>query len=554
MRSKHKTKPWSGEGWLVPFSLIAAAALAVEIPFWFHHGVPSGHDAEFHLYSWLEVLGQWRQGIVYPRWAALAQYGYGEPRFIFYPPASWMLGAGLGAILPGVLAPAAYIWLALVAAGSAMFALARRWMEPGGALFAAILYTVNPYHLVIVYWRSALAELLASCLLPLLLISVLRAREKRRYAIPGMAAVLATGWLVNAPAAVMMQYSFALIVVTAAWVWREPRLLYKGALAVALGAALAAFYLVPAALEQHWINVEELTNQGYGARDNFLFAHTPDAEHDAFLKLVSVVACVEIGVALLAIGMARNFRRDEKQVSWMVGVWAAAASLLMLPVSAWVWAIAPEMRFMQFPWRWLLPLGLAMALFVAQGMRRWPARAVVCAALLGVVVFAWERMQAPWWDAPADLQEMRDNMEAGAGYEGADEYRPLSADASAIDKDARSVTLNGAGQAAIHVQRWGAEDKEFTVEMRESGQVALRLFQFPAWRVEVNGLAATTGAREDTGQMLVPLGAGISHVRVRFARTWDRTLGGWASVGALLILILMYIRERWGSMLRDQKR
>jgi len=465
-----------------------------------------------------------------------------------------MLGAGLSAILPGVLAPAAYIWLALVAAGNAMFALARRWMEPGDALFAAVLYTANPYHLVIVYWRSALAELLASCLLPLLLISVLRAVEKRRYAIPGMAAVLAAGWLVNAPAAVMMQYSFVLLVVTAAWVWREPRLLFKGALAVALGAALAAFYLVPAALEQHWINVEDLTNQGYGARDNFLFAHTPDAEHDAFLRLVSVVACVEIGVTLLAIGLTGKFRRDKSQALWMAGIWAVAASVLMLPVSAWVWAIAPEMRFMQFPWRWLLPLGLALALFVAQGVRRWPARAVVCALLLGVVAFAWQKMQAPWWDTAADLQEMRDNMEAGVGYEGADEYRPLGADASAIDKDARGVTLDGAGQAAIHVQRWGAEDKEFTVEMRESGQVALKLFQYPAWRVEVNGQPVTTSAREETGQMLVPLAAGMNRVRVRFARTWDRKLGGWISMGALLALMLMYMCQRWGSMPRDEKR
>src|SRR5947209_4755442 len=82
-----------------PLLTIAAATLAVEIPFLFF-GTPSGHDVEFHLYSWLELLNQWKQGIIYPHWAALAHFAYGEPRFIFYPPASWTLGALLSALFP----------------------------------------------------------------------------------------------------------------------------------------------------------------------------------------------------------------------------------------------------------------------------------------------------------------------------------------------------------------------------------------------------------------------------------------------------------------------
>jgi hypothetical protein len=206
-----------------PLLAIGGAAFAVEIPFFFF-GTPSGHDVEFHLYSWLEVLAQWKQGIVYPRWAALAHFAYGEPRFMFYPPASWTLGAGLSLLFPWTLVSSIYIWIALVAAGVSMFALARHWVDTKAlnrhdAIFAAVLYTVNPYHLVIVYWRSAFAELLASSLLPLLLLFVLKAVDaddkdsdehlgSSKYiggrAIVPLALVLAAAWLTNAPAAVMI--------------------------------------------------------------------------------------------------------------------------------------------------------------------------------------------------------------------------------------------------------------------------------------------------------------------------------------------------------------
>ena len=128
--AKRQAKPASGAVRLIwtPLLSIMAAALAVELPFFFL-GIPSGHDVEFHLYSWLEVLSQWKTGIIYPRWAALAHFGYGEPRFIFYPPASWMLGTILTAIFPWKFVPGIFIWLVLVAAGVSMFLLARQWLD-----------------------------------------------------------------------------------------------------------------------------------------------------------------------------------------------------------------------------------------------------------------------------------------------------------------------------------------------------------------------------------------------------------------------------------------
>src|SRR5208282_3796634 len=101
----------------------------------------------------------------------------------------------------------AYCCIALTLAGAAMYRLAREWLSASDTLFAAVFYALNPYHLLIIYWRSAYAELLAAALLPLLLLCLLRLFLPQSDAgfRPALclSLTLAGAWLTNAPAAVM---------------------------------------------------------------------------------------------------------------------------------------------------------------------------------------------------------------------------------------------------------------------------------------------------------------------------------------------------------------
>lgn len=521
-----------------PLLSIAAAVTTVEIPFLFF-GTPSGHDVEFHLYSWLEVLSQWKQGVFYPRWAALAQFGYGEPRFVFYPPASWTLGAALSAIFPWVLVSSIYIWIVLVAAGVSMFVLARRWLKPRDAIFAAVLYAVNPYHLVIVYWRSAFAELLASVLLPLLLLVLLRDESKQwkmRRQIPLLALVLAASWVVNVPAAVMIHYSFALLVVVIAWQRRSARVLVTGGVAVVLGAGLAAFYLLPVGYEQKWVDIAQAVSYGVRPVDSFLFTRTVDKDHNAFNFFVSSVATAEILLTLFLVWCARKWRARENGLWWSLAVWALVCAVLMLRFTNPLWNVLPKLQFMQFPWRLLLCMGVPFSLLMAMGVKSWAARVSLYVAMLCVIASAGYYFQPPWWDQAADLREMQDNMASGAGYEGTEEYGPLGATPAKLDKDARRVTVEGPARAAIRVAEWKAEHRAFTAQMSQPDNLVIKLLNYPAWRVQVNGHEAQTSTLEATGQMLVPASTGMNEVRIDLVRTRDRKWGAGISIFTLLLL------------------
>ncbi len=492
----------------------------------------------------MEVLGQWKQGIIYPRWAALAHWGYGEARFLFYPPASWALGAALGAILPWKVVPGVYCWIALVLAGLSMYRLARQWLPEPDALFAAALYAVNPYHLVIVYWRSAFAELLAAALLPLLLLGVLRLRESGPRPVLWLGVILGASWIANAPAAVMIHYSVTGLAAATAWLERSWRPIWRAALAVILGAGLASFYLVPTIYETRWVNIDEVLAPGLRPQDNFLFTIISDAEHNRFNFLVSTVAAAEIGVLALATWFSRSWRSRPGNQWLLLSCWGGAAALIMVSITNPLWQHLPKLRFMQLPWRWLLCLNVVLAILLTIATRRWTSRVLAVAVLLTVVVVAGYRIQLPWWDTAADIEEMSDAVSDGTGYEGTDEYVPAGADPYELNKDLPQIMASYHETKRTEVLQWGPVDKHLVVRTDGVELLTLRLLNYPAWEATVNGKRVATQTTDVTGRMALILTPGTNDIRIHFGRTRDRTIGGFVSLLSLGILLGAWITAK----------
>ncbi|MGA2236419.1 MAG: RdgB/HAM1 family non-canonical purine NTP pyrophosphatase [Terriglobales bacterium] len=570
--------------------VLAGACLVAIAPF-FWWGSPSGHDFEFHMFSWMEVLGQWKHGIAYPRWAALAHWGYGEARFLFYPPASWTLGAALGALLPWKVVPGAYCWIVLTLAGAAMYRLAREWLSARDALFAAVFYALNPYHLLIVYWRSAYSELLAAPLLPLLLLCLLRLKDSNLSSHHSfrptlwLSLTLAAAWLTNAPAAVMIHYSVAglALLLTAreaareaarkkSWGQQTWHLLIRTTLAMFLGAGLASFYLLPASYEQGWINLSQVLSPGVRPQDNFIFTTIADPDHNRFNLLVSTIAAAEIGVLALAIWFSRRWRAKcigaanpstssgqalgspvassatavaADQSPWMLlSAWGAASALLMLPVSNVLWQHLPKLRYMQLPFRWLLCMNAALAMLLTMAAKRWSSRLLACAVLLAVIIFAGYRFQPPWWDTAADIREMNDAIADGTGYEGTDEYVPAGADAYELNKSLPRVSDDAGARVPNEMLAWGETEKHFAVHAAAPQNLIVRLFNYPAWDVVVNGKPTKTRTTDVTGLIGIPIAAGDNDVQIYFRRTIDRIVGNVVSLISLALLVVVWVKTR----------
>ncbi len=555
------------------FLLIPLAALLALHPLLLH-GPSCGHDLSFHLLSWQEAARQFAHGNPHPRWAFSPAYGAGEPRFVFYPPLSWTLGAlltlmasWLGSIanLPPQQAfaavPILFIWLALTAAGASMHHLARRFVSPQTATLAAILYLANPYTLFTAFERSAFAELLAAALLPLLLAALLPAPTESSpvLSIPALAIPLALLWLTNAPAAVIGSYTVLLVVLlrlvpairsrTARQ--QAPALALRAIAASLLAFALAAFYLVPVFLERPWVQIAMAILPGLRPDDNTLFHHTADAFHDAVLHTASLLALSLLLTAVTACLLAAVLPKRSEPLP-LLAILTALIAFLLTPLSLPLWHNLPQLAFLQFPWRLLALLAPIAVLALALAIRALPlhrlpitALALTLPTLLGVLSFQSFHQVCDLEDTPQSPFAL---FHSPAGEEPTDEYTPTLADNDSLKDNNPPFRLLPAGidddtpppKASLP----GPAPLSLSLNLTRPSLLLLNLRDYPTWRVMVDGSLDSERNHRADGLLTLPLPAGRHHIVLSQHTPTAELLADGLSLAAGLFTAALLLRRR----------
>jgi hypothetical protein len=291
-----------------------------------------------------------------------------------------------------------------------------------------------------------------------------------------------------------------------------------------------------------------------------------NADNPEFLFFNWKVSTIAMGVILAtsisAVVVARR-RKEFSQAWWALFAVGTAATLMMFPVGLLAWRWLPKLQFIQFPWRWLGPLDFVFAFFLSAAFgaskRRWLSWTLTFTLLggLGAAI-----VSDCWWDSE-DIPFLTTGIRSGHGYEGTDEYQPLGAsryDLPGVNADGDAITGKAVPQLAgssaadsgsaagthprLTVERWTADSRIFSSAGAAPTVVALRLLNYPAWQVAVDGSPVAVISEPTTGQMLVPLPAGTHRVVVRLSRTWDRTAGGIISILVLLALLIFVVATR----------
>jgi hypothetical protein len=570
---------------LLLFSLLAIRP-AFEGGYWW-----GAHDARHAVYFLFEFDQAIRDGILWPRWAPNFAFGFGYPFFNIYGPLSSYVGQGfhlLGADLVGAvrLSFASSILLS----GLAMYAFTRRIFGANAGLVASVAYVYLPYHLADVYVRAALAESWAFVFFPLVFWGFYECVTRPRARAVALAAV-AYALLFLAHNGLALQLTLVLVGWILFWLllplreegrifWREwpalrPRLL--GALAAAaagvLGIALAGIFVLPWLLEARFVNTEQWFAGYYSFTHHFVefwqllspywgYGTSEAGPDDTFPFQLGLVPLL-FAVASWALPLRD---RPARYARLFFTLMLAYFVVLMLEPSRFVWE-SPFgeliLKPMQFPWRFLVLAGFALAVLAGILARRAPLWATIlyCMILVGASLpYARAEMISPTEGPVSHAGLMRFQSSAGelTGQSScvAEEDIPIWSDLADVWISGKEVTSRFAygdlPEGAWAGNAVGNSIQEITeLRLHAPAQVRWMITYYPGWRVyrlplEGDGFIEEVEIQPAPRSCHITVLAPEGHYRlmVRFEDTPVRVVGRWLSIISMVVIGLILVWDR----------
>jgi hypothetical protein len=333
----------------------------------------------------------------------------------------------------------------------------------------------------------------------------------------------------------------------------------------ALGLGLAAFYILPAAYERRYVQIVMAIIPTMRFQDNFLFGHTTDIDHDHVLHTASVLAVILIiltAAALITVGINQKARvphpSQPYREGWEVNIrrnllalaiLTIAIALLLTPLTTIIWAHAPELAFLQFPWRLLAILEVVLTLAIALTLTRLYLKPIPVAAVTMILAAAFIYPEYKIFHQtcyPEDTVQSRLAVfQSNQGTDPTDEYTPIHASNEALAQSNPPYWLATMPNAKAPANATpGPAPTHLTLNVATPQDLVLNLRNYPAWRIKLNGTPIVTRLQRTDGLIAFPIPAGPSTIDVTYAHTSDQTLGDIFTVISLALLLWLLLRTR----------
>ncbi|MEP7284634.1 MAG: 6-pyruvoyl-tetrahydropterin synthase-related protein [Chloroflexota bacterium] len=583
--------------------LAAVAALFMAMPLivpFLRSGIPITADAENHLHRIPSVIVSLQNGYLWPRWTPYLHQGYGYPLHNFHPPGTYIVDAliyfATHMNIVSIFTLSQIIMTLLYPLGAYLFA--RTFTGRAGALIAAAAYTYAPFRFIELWVQSDLPQFAAMALFPWLLWAIARGAQQRRLIWLVVTGLCLMAIIFSHHATTFFVAPFAMAYgLLMTWIqYREHgREVMLRAFAttvggLAFGVALSSVYWLPALTEISYIQIHTIQDAMFGVEANFLplnrlLAGTVPIDRALFNWTYAYAAggprvgqpqLIAALIGLLALlPMVRC--RYVLKVHVIVGALTLALCLFLItPASLWVWSMIPLARLLQYPWRLLGVVAVAVlpgaAVIPELIPQRW--RSAVAGAVIGIFFVA----ELPFLYAPLHFEEVPPPTPATAmahekqtgliGLTSSNEYLPrwVTTRPAAGFKDPKTRDEQNAVAQTFQWRVWIDDNNlpegttitynptsapgssRYTVQTPTTFTLDFHQMYFPGWLVTIDGQEAALGQSSPNGLITTPLSAGTHDVTITYAGTATQHLADLISIIAtfagVVMLMIIVVRRR----------
>ena len=553
------------------------------------------HDGVFHMRQLEALTHALRTGVIYPRWFPDSMLGFGKPVLNYYPPGFYYPAALL--YLSGLdVISCIRVILSLGFALSAwwVYRLSRMFVSLWPAIVSVICFQFFPYRIYDLFIRGAFPEFSAFFWLPAVALYTLQAvttdkEPSRATSFPKsltMAGLAWAGLILTHNLSALMAVLVLGALLTLIFVFQRRmgvsflQVLVRSMASVALGMLLTAWYILPALLELRWVMNGHGLFSGIGLNHFLKWSELVDLSafytyifpsHRPSLPIYVIPTVIG---AVLAASTVR--RRKLRLFTLLTLALTLCLSWLMTDTSSWYWLnVEALFNQVQFPWRWQIFVALGVALLLAASLeslrspgRSWRTAVPLFSLLISAYLFAYAtvRLDYPTSEEATTPAHWSDSVELWVWHlsEG-----PWNQHLLPVGSAKSIVEAFEAGQspweypayqdpistAAVTPTGESLLQQRYLVTTEETFQLLFHQFNFPAWRVIVDGVPVEVqpATAFSLASVMIPPG---THT-VEFA--WRATTAVWlgrivTAVGWLAVLILLSHAAKATDLFRRAKK
>lgn len=492
------------------------------------------------------------------RWVPDMGYGNGFPLFNYYSALPYYIGTSLSYALGLINAAKALFFIPLVLGGVSMFLLGKKLFGKDAGFLSAILYMFAPYRALDSYVRGAVAESFALAIIPLVFYFVLKIAGKpsRFNIVIGSFSLAAFLISHNIMTMFFVPFSFLwgfLILYFRKWENWKPMLV-----SLILGVGLSAFFLLPVFFEKDLIHTETLIQGGSDFRTHFvtvsqLFLDRSWGYGGSEFGPKDTIS-FQIGwplwwfVIVATLFLIFRFRKDLKMSAMiLLFLMMFLISIFMSHnKSAFIWEMIGPLQYAQFPWRFLSLSIFSASILAGFCIKYFSLRlqTIFVWVIAAVTIFLnWgffiPRDFYPWINDTNKLENPLWEIQQKAGIL---DYLPKTAYEPQGPAPNNIEVLKGQAKGSSYVVR--SNKFSFNLNVTEDSYIQVPVFDFPNWKVYLNGNFIEHDHNSGLGRIGFALIPGVYRVQGIFADTYLRTLGNSLSLLSIFLILLIMLNKR----------